>query len=169
MHPYCPAMPYMPRVANFAYIPNMGVALLSCIISNAPTKAKEISCSSLLHCLHIRAVSLTSTVMNASRTQSTLRTFEGLLPTSTDMVWRCGAAPVLDLLAKWPKLEQLQKAQRKTLETFLRQHRRTAEEATAWAKQVSEAIPAVQDSVLVDSYVLEVTALVALLKHANEH
>jgi transposase len=74
------------------------------------------------------------------------------------------AAPVLDLLAKWPKLERLQKAQRKTLETFLRQHRRTAEEAGAWAKQVSEAIPAVQDSVLVDSYVLEVTALVALLK-----
>ena len=75
-----------------------------------------------------------------------------------------GAAPVLDLLARWPKLERLQKAQRKTLETFLRQHRRTAEEAAAWAKQVSEAVPAVQDSVLVDCYVLEVTALVALLK-----
>ncbi len=43
-----------------------------------------------------------------------------------------GAAPVLDLLARWPKLEQLQKAQRKTLEAFLRQHRRTSEEAAAW-------------------------------------
>ena len=31
-----------------------------------------------------------------------------------------GAAPVLDLLARWPRLEKLQKAQRKTLETFLR-------------------------------------------------
>jgi hypothetical protein len=75
-----------------------------------------------------------------------------------------GAAPVLDLPARWPKLEQLQKAQRKTLETFLRQHRRTPEEATAWAKQVSAAVPAVPDAVLLDSYVLEVTALVALLK-----
>jgi hypothetical protein len=75
-----------------------------------------------------------------------------------------GAAPVLDLLARWPKLEQLQKAQRKTLETFLRQHRRTPEEASAWAKQESAAVPAVQDVVLLDSYVLEVTALVAFLE-----
>jgi transposase len=75
-----------------------------------------------------------------------------------------GAAPVLDLLARWPRLDQLQKAQRKTLATFLRQHRRTPEEAAAWAKQVSAAVPAVQDSVLLDCYVLEVTALVALLK-----
>ena len=62
------------------------------------------------------------------------------------------------------KLEQLQKAQRKTLETFLRQHRRTPEEVAALAKQVSAAVPAVQDAVLLDSYVLEVTALVALLQ-----
>src|SRR4051794_26408648 len=33
------------------------------------------------------------------------------------------AGPVLDLLTRWPSLEQLQKAQRKTLEAFLRQHR----------------------------------------------
>src|SRR5690242_7344548 len=33
MHPYCTAMPCVPRVANFAYIPNMGVALLSCTIA----------------------------------------------------------------------------------------------------------------------------------------
>ena len=36
---------------------------------------------------------------------------------------------VLDLLTRWPSLEQLQKAHRKKLETFLRQHRRNAEEA----------------------------------------
>ena len=30
-----------------------------------------------------------------------------------------GAATVLDLLAKWPSLEQLQKAQRKTLEAVM--------------------------------------------------
>jgi hypothetical protein len=45
-----------------------------------------------------------------------------------------------------------------------RVHRRTPEEATAWAKQVRAAVPAVQDAVLLDSYVLEVTELVALLK-----
>ena len=75
-----------------------------------------------------------------------------------------GAAPVLDLLARWPKLEQLQKAQRRTLEAFLRQHRRTSEEAAAWAKEVAAAVPAVQDAVLLDCYVLEVIALVALLE-----
>jgi hypothetical protein len=41
MHPYCPAMPGMKAIANFTHIPNMGVALLSCIISNATTKGKE--------------------------------------------------------------------------------------------------------------------------------
>jgi transposase len=74
------------------------------------------------------------------------------------------AAPVLDLLTRWPSLEQLQKAQRKTLEAFLRQHRRTPEEAAAWADQVRSAVPAVRDVALLDSYILEVTALVALLK-----
>jgi transposase len=47
---------------------------------------------------------------------------------------------------------------------FLLKHRRTTEEAAAWAEEVSAAVPAVQDSVLLDCYVLEVTALVALLK-----
>jgi transposase len=75
-----------------------------------------------------------------------------------------GAAPVLDLLARWPQLELLQKARRKTLETFLCQYRRTPEEAAVWAEQVSAAVPAVQDVALLDSYVLEVTALVALLQ-----
>ncbi|HTU47549.1 MAG TPA: transposase [Bryobacteraceae bacterium] len=74
------------------------------------------------------------------------------------------AAPVLDLLARWPRLEQLQKAQRKTLETFLREHRRGPQEASAWAEQVRCAVAAVQDVALMDSYVLETTALVALLK-----
>ena len=31
MHPHCPAMPWMPGIADFAEIPNMGVVLLSCI------------------------------------------------------------------------------------------------------------------------------------------
>ena len=75
-----------------------------------------------------------------------------------------GAAPVLDLLARWPSLERLQKAKRKTQEAFLLKHRRTVEDASAWAQQVSVAVSAIQDSVLLDCYVLEVTALVALMK-----
>jgi Transposase len=80
------------------------------------------------------------------------------------------AAPVLDLLARWPRLELLQRAQRKTLETFLRQHRRTPEEAAAWAEQVRSAVPATQDAVLLDSYVLgsdRVGSVAAA--DANEH
>jgi len=65
MHPYCPTMPCMPRVANFAYIPNMGVALLSCIISNASTKAKEISCSFLLPYRYYLDLRVALNVMNA--------------------------------------------------------------------------------------------------------
>jgi transposase len=75
-----------------------------------------------------------------------------------------GAAPVLDLLARWPSLERLQKAKCKTLEAFLLKHRHTAADAAAWAEQVRAAVPAVNDSVLLDCYVLEVKALVALLK-----
>jgi hypothetical protein len=32
MHPNCPAVPWMPGIADFTEIPNMGVVLLSCII-----------------------------------------------------------------------------------------------------------------------------------------
>jgi hypothetical protein len=46
MHPYCPAMPGMPRVANFTDIPNMGVALLSCITLNETIKARATFYSS---------------------------------------------------------------------------------------------------------------------------
>ena len=74
-----------------------------------------------------------------------------------------GAAPVLDLLSRWPSLAQLQRAQRKKLEAFLRQHRRSPEEAVAWVQQVRTAVPAVRDAALMESYVLEVTALVGLL------
>jgi len=37
MHPYCPALPGMKAIANFTYIPNMGVALLSCTIKTGLT------------------------------------------------------------------------------------------------------------------------------------
>ena len=43
VHPNCPTMPWMPGIANLAQIPNMGVALLSCIILNATTRVKTTS------------------------------------------------------------------------------------------------------------------------------
>src|SRR5262245_33210113 len=74
-----------------------------------------------------------------------------------------GAAPVLDLLSRWPSLEQLQRAKPRTLEAFLCHHRRSREEAGIWIEQVRKAVPAVGDKALMESYVLEVSALVALL------
>ena len=44
MHPYCPAVPWMPEIADFTEIPNMGVVLLSCIIPNAITKGRGTFC-----------------------------------------------------------------------------------------------------------------------------
>ena len=38
MHPYCPAVPWMPRIPDFTDIPNMGVVLLSCITASAIIK-----------------------------------------------------------------------------------------------------------------------------------
>ena len=51
MHPHCPAMPWMPGIANLAEIPNMGVVLLSCITPKGTTKARPTSCCflSLFH------------------------------------------------------------------------------------------------------------------------
>ena len=42
MHPHSPAVPWMPEIADFAEIPNMGVVLLSCIIDSAITKGSTI-------------------------------------------------------------------------------------------------------------------------------
>src|SRR5262249_11398236 len=44
MHPHYPAMPWMPGIADFAEIPNMGVVLLSCITRKETTKARTICC-----------------------------------------------------------------------------------------------------------------------------
>ncbi len=38
MHPYCPAVPRRPGIADFTEIPNMGVVLLSCIILKGTTR-----------------------------------------------------------------------------------------------------------------------------------
>ncbi len=42
MQPHCPAMPWMPGIADFTTISNMGVVLLSCIMANETTKASVI-------------------------------------------------------------------------------------------------------------------------------
>ncbi|MCU1257651.1 MAG: hypothetical protein JWO80_536 [Bryobacterales bacterium] len=48
MQPHCPAMPWMPGIADFTTISNMGVVLLSCTILNGTTRARTISsCSPL--------------------------------------------------------------------------------------------------------------------------
>ena len=39
MHQYCPAMPSMEGIVDLTHVPNMGVALLSCIIVKETTKA----------------------------------------------------------------------------------------------------------------------------------
>ena len=46
MYLHCPAMPWMPGIADFAEIPNMGVVLLSCITKNATIKARTTFSSS---------------------------------------------------------------------------------------------------------------------------
>src|SRR3954452_3369105 len=46
MYPYCPPMPWMPRIVDFTEIPNMGVVLPSCSIRNATIREKETPCSS---------------------------------------------------------------------------------------------------------------------------
>jgi hypothetical protein len=44
MHPYCLAMPWMPGIADFTEIPNMGVVLLSCITPREIIKVKRTGC-----------------------------------------------------------------------------------------------------------------------------
>jgi hypothetical protein len=48
MKPHCSAMPWVPGIADFTAIPNMGVVLLSCTIMNATTRGKPIFYSSVL-------------------------------------------------------------------------------------------------------------------------
>ena len=40
MHTHCPAVPWMPRIADFADVSNMGVVLLSCSTPREITRAK---------------------------------------------------------------------------------------------------------------------------------
>jgi hypothetical protein len=42
MQPHCPAMPWMPGIADFTAIPNMGVVLLSCTTKSETTKGSGI-------------------------------------------------------------------------------------------------------------------------------
>ena len=71
MHPHCPAMPWMPGIADFAEIPNMGVVLLSCIMKNATIKARTTCCSSPPPLLRLSPVGdVASAVENVSAAYS---------------------------------------------------------------------------------------------------
>jgi len=44
MHPHCPAVPWMPRIADLTDVGNMGVVLLSCITPRGIIKVKRTGC-----------------------------------------------------------------------------------------------------------------------------
>jgi len=46
MHPHSLAVPWVPEIADFTDIPNMGVVLLSCITREETTKVRTICCCS---------------------------------------------------------------------------------------------------------------------------
>jgi hypothetical protein len=48
MHPYFPAMPWMPGIADFTEISNMGVVLLSCITAIERMRGWKGECRNLL-------------------------------------------------------------------------------------------------------------------------
>jgi len=77
MHPHCPAMPWMPGIADFAEIPNMGVVLLSCITKNATIKARATFCCSQLLLRLSPGGAVASAVENASAACNTLFTTTG--------------------------------------------------------------------------------------------
>ena len=58
MHPHSLAVPWVPEIADFTDIPNMGVVLLSCITKRETTKARTIFCfsPSLLYKIAMRHV-----------------------------------------------------------------------------------------------------------------
>ena len=63
---HCPAMPWMPAVADLTEVSNMGVALLSCVIPNEIIKARGISSCSLLRLWRPPRLEEVSAAANAS-------------------------------------------------------------------------------------------------------
>src|SRR6516165_9944295 len=74
MHPHCPAVPRMPRIADFTDVGNMGVVLLSCITENATTKARATFCYSHVARCRRRIAGPRSAVTNASAVFSSTTT-----------------------------------------------------------------------------------------------
>ena len=48
MHPNCPPIPWMPRIADFTEIPNMGVVLLSCTTAIERMRGWKDACQNRL-------------------------------------------------------------------------------------------------------------------------
>ena len=72
MYPYCPAVPWMPRIPDFTVIPNMGVVLLSCIIASAIIKGRGTFCYSLVLRRYRGAGCHRSSVASASAVSSSI-------------------------------------------------------------------------------------------------
>jgi transposase len=69
------------------------------------------------------------------------------------------------LLARWPTLQDLQKARPQTLRTFLRQHHcRRPEWIEQFPQQIAQAVPALRDPAVQDPTVALVQVLLQLLK-----
>jgi hypothetical protein len=70
--PNCPAVPWMPRIADFTDVTNMGVVLLSCIIASAIIKGRGTFCYSLVLRRYRGAGCHRSSVASASAVSSSI-------------------------------------------------------------------------------------------------
>jgi len=73
-----------------------------------------------------------------------------------------------DFLERWPTLQQLQRAHAETIERFFREHNsRSQARIDERVKAIRQAVPAVQDTALLQAGAAASTSLVALLKALN--
>jgi transposase len=73
-----------------------------------------------------------------------------------------------DFLERWPTLQQLQRAHAETIERFFREHNsRSQARIDERVEAIHKAVPAVQDSALLQAGAAASTSLVALLKALN--
>lgn len=74
-------------------------------------------------------------------------------------------SPMLGVfLRKWPTLEEAQKAQDKTLLRFFQQHHGRTERSQERLRQIRQACPAIRDAAVLESSVLAVRHLLAMLE-----
>src|SRR5215831_19162054 len=89
MYLHCPAMPWMPAIADFTNISNMGVLLLSCITRKETIKARTICCCS--PSLYLKQVRETQSVVasgSVAYSSITAMPHELFDQTGLDLIWR---------------------------------------------------------------------------------